>query len=225
MPRPASVYHPLREVRRILGLSQVKLANRIDVAPITIKKIEGGQRLSGEIARRIAAETGVMPWDLIGENKTFRIYDGSPLSKESYELRKHRDATTPMSLVDEYVRNFAFHIEILLDASLDGESNKFSQVVSALYRSLSGIKHDFKLDKEVESILKDSEPHGAPWAPGDLYFQLLCVDGTRVQRKSKPGARSDRFASRIQHADILKNGVAIKQNRALSSKKPVRRSL
>jgi transcriptional regulator with XRE-family HTH domain len=203
MARPASVYHPLREVRRILGLSQVELARRIHVAPITIKKIENRENeLSGEIAQRIAAETGVMPWELVGENKTFKIHDGSPLSKESYEMRKYCAATTPMAVIDEYVRNFAFHIEVLLDASLDGGSNKVSQVVGALYRSLTEIKLSFQLDKEVESILKDCEPEGVPWAPGDLYYQLLCVDGTRLQRKSKPEARSARFASRKEGADI-----------------------
>jgi transcriptional regulator with XRE-family HTH domain len=225
MPRPASVHHPLREVRRILGLSQVELAKRIHVAPVTIKKIESRENeLSSEIAQRIAAETGVMPWELVGENKTFKLYDSSPLSKESYEQRKHHIATTPMAVVDEYVRNFAFHIEVLLDASLDGGSNKFAQVVGALYRSLTEIKLSFKLDKGVESILKECEPEGVPWAPGDLYFQPLSVDGTRLQRKSKPEARSARFASRKEGADI-KHGATFKQPRAISSKKPVRRSL
>jgi len=210
MARPSSTYHPLREIRRILGLSQKRFAETISIAPVTLKKIESGELpLSDEVASRIFAETEV-PLGRVGGEYLSRLgrdiplttWDGRPLSREYYEERKKQAAFVPLERIDQVVDNLAFHIQVLLDAACELTNPNPQLVFGAIHAALSRIKEEFRLGDQVNSILTE---YRSSWAPG--YLGQMAG--------SKTEARARRYAERKENWDLRKRGV--------SARKPKRR--
>lgn len=203
MARPASTYHPLREIRRILGLSQKRFAEAISIAPVTLKKIENGDlKLSDEVASRIFAETEVPLWRLdgqklsrLGKDTPLTTWDGRPLSREQYEERKRSGALIPLERIDRIVQDLAFHIQVLLDAACASTPPKAQLVFGALQTELNQIKTEFRLDAQVEKVLAED---GGVWAPGHLGQAA----GSNHQ------ARAKRYAEREKKLDIKKRGIS-----------------
>lgn len=72
MPKPPTNPHPLYIVRKELGWTQQRLADKCGVAAVTIKKIEGRTlKPSRELLGRITFATGVDPDSLSRKSPTF----------------------------------------------------------------------------------------------------------------------------------------------------------
>jgi DNA-binding XRE family transcriptional regulator len=210
MARPPSNYHPLQEIRRILGLSQKDFAKTISVAPVTLKKIESRKlELSDEVASRIFAETEVPLFraeddylERLGKDIPLTTWDGRPLSREQYGKTKEQAALVPLERIDRAVESLAFHIQILLEAACELTHPKPHLVFGALQVALNRIKGEFGLGGQVSAILAE---YGSSWAPG--YLGPI--------ERPKPEARARRHTERKENWDLRKRGI--------SSKKPKRR--
>src|SRR5208282_4351492 len=100
MPRPSTKKHVLRTTREILDLSQVELARRVRLAPVTIKKIENHViAMSEKAALRISMVTGVDREQLIANSNPTKpevwigINKFAPLTKERFESAHHAVST------------------------------------------------------------------------------------------------------------------------------------
>src|SRR6266446_5151805 len=150
MARPPSTYHPLREIRSILGLTQKKFAETISIAPVTLKKIESGKlELSREVASRIFAETEVPLWRMdskylnrLGRDIPLTTWDGRPLLREYYQERKKQAALIPPERIKQVVDHLAFHIEVLLEAACESTNPNPQLVFFAIQSALNEIKEE-----------------------------------------------------------------------------------
>jgi len=81
MPKIPTNPHPLHQVRKALGWTQQKLADKCGVAVVTIKKIEGGALNPGvDLLGRIMWVTGVDPESILGSVATS---NGQPYTAEN----------------------------------------------------------------------------------------------------------------------------------------------
>ena len=223
MPRPASKFHPLREIRNILGLSQVELAKRVGCKAVTIKKIEAGTLNPGvRLARKLAAETHVSPNLFDQDYSALASYfisegvlkqipggDGKPLTLESHQKSIEGLRMTPQKEVDFTVKIFSMMIQVLLDASLESAQPKILHVTMALMDALDEIKADFGLDPQVKQILPLPYPSRKSWAS----WVRRAAEAKAIPLKLDPLARRERYRKRRE---------TIKLKKGESPKKPSR---
>ena len=98
MPKIPANPHPLYIVRKELGWTQQRLADKCGVAAVTIKKIEGRSLQPGrELLMRITWVTGVDPGSLSNKLPTFQNapYTGKAAQAylESFDTFKRGDFT------------------------------------------------------------------------------------------------------------------------------------
>jgi DNA-binding XRE family transcriptional regulator len=213
MPRPPSKSHPLREIRNVLGLSQVELARRVGCKAITIKKIEAGTLQPGDrLAKKLAAETDTYPHMLLDPAARITDTAGRPLTIESHREKIDRTRRTSQKQVDYFVKLFSMMIQALFDASLESPKPKIYHVLNALMDSIDDIKNDFGLIGEVEQILPKPDPLFRSWAASIVD----AAQQKRIPMKLDPLARSERYRKRRE---------TIKLKKGESPKKPSRRPL
>jgi transcriptional regulator with XRE-family HTH domain len=135
MPRKPSFYHPLRDLRAILGkeYTQKKFSREVGVSEVAIKRIENGTlKLSTEMKGRIAAFTGVDAESLDSGKFTTA---GRPFSTAAFGLFRIASRTRKMGEneaelnayeVDAQLRAIE-QIRTLTNAAAD--SNKFHVVL------------------------------------------------------------------------------------------------
>lgn len=101
MPRPPKFIHPLRKLRKILGVSQSSLAEDLRVSTSTIQSIELGRlNLSENLAHRAFFMTGVDPNELMKGNVIFFITNKN-YDNKSHSLWKEFDFNnTKKSMID-----------------------------------------------------------------------------------------------------------------------------
>ncbi len=206
MARPPSTYHPLREIRSILGLTQKKFAETISIAPVTLKKIESGKlELSREVASRIFAETEVPLWRMdskylnrLGRDIPLTTWDGRPLLREYYQERKKQAALIPPERIKQVVDHLAFHIEVLLEAACESTNPNPQLVFFAIQSALNEIKEEFRLGDQVKTILAK---YNSSWAPGWIGE----VAGSRTKEQA------ELYSERKEKLDIKQRGISAKK--------------
>jgi transcriptional regulator with XRE-family HTH domain len=210
MPRPATTNHPLRQVREILGITQIELAKRVGCSPVTIKKIENRKLIPGEkLIRRLAAETDVHSHILLDPEARLTDRQGKPLSREAHEEKVMLGRLISAKKVSFFVRMFSMMIEALLDASLEPAQPKIHHVFNALCDTLNELKADFDLDAEVEKILPNPNPLLHTWAVGIA----IAAEQKKIPLKLDPKARQQRYQKRRETIELKKD---------VSPKKPSR---
>lgn len=206
MARPASTHHPLREIRRILGVTQKAFAETISIAPVTLKKIEAGElAISDEVASRIFAETEIPLWGLnkehlerLGRDVPLTTWDGRSLSRKDYEQRKEKAASIPPERIDRVVKSFKLHIQVMLEAACEVKNPSSQLVFGAIQAALNRIREDFDLGGQVDAILAT---YGFWWAPGYAGQEEEVPSDVRVRR----------FKDRKDKLDFKKGRVDLKK--------------
>jgi transcriptional regulator with XRE-family HTH domain len=154
MPRPPTKLHVLRTIREILGLSQVALAKKIGVAPVTIKKIENHTiPMSKKTAELITDFTGVDKQQLLENSHPAepRNYYGESFSKQWFETNWNREITK--ETVDYYVRYISFHIQMALDACAGVRPRDGDAVINAFVSAVTEITEKFQLGSKVRELI------------------------------------------------------------------------
>jgi transcriptional regulator with XRE-family HTH domain len=160
----------LRTIRKRLGWSQVELAKRLGLAPVTIKKIENHVIvMSEDVAARISMLTGVdreqlianrnptRPEVLVGVNKSvdgqYSIVKG-PLTKKRFESAYDSSRLT-QEKVDFWLQFHAFRIQMLLDACVTNSPEKFHALSIALVSAIARIANkEFNLGDATQKLLQ-----------------------------------------------------------------------
>ena len=89
MPKKPRFNHPLRKVRKAIGLSQAGFARLIQCSTPTIHAVENGKRISPALETRIHVETGANTKELIKGRKGKALdQDGQPYSSDFYQCWK-----------------------------------------------------------------------------------------------------------------------------------------
>jgi transcriptional regulator with XRE-family HTH domain len=170
MPRPYRKKHVLRTTREILGLSQVELAKRVGVAPITITKIENHViAMSEDVASRISMLTGVDQEQLIANSNPAKpeIWIGikkstdgrysivkSPLTKKEFETARDSNLLT-REKVDFWLQFHTFRIQILLDACVTSSPEKYHALSMALVSAIARVANkEFNLHGTTQKLLQ-----------------------------------------------------------------------
>jgi transcriptional regulator with XRE-family HTH domain len=169
MARPATKEHVLRTTREILGWSQVDLAKKIGVSPVTIKKIENHVvAMSKEIASRISALTGVDKEQLIANTKPTRpevlvdvtkSADGQylivkgPLTKKRFDSA-HDSETLTQEKVDFWLAFHTFQIQMHLDACVTSSPERFHALSMALVSAVAEIAKEFNLSGATRNLIQ-----------------------------------------------------------------------
>jgi transcriptional regulator with XRE-family HTH domain len=209
MPRPATTDHPLRQVREILGITQIELAKRVACSPVTIKKIENRKLIPGEkLVRRLAAETDIHSHMLLEPEGRLTDRQGKLLSREAHKEKATLTRLTSAKQVNYFTKLFSMMIEALLEASLEPPQPKIHHVLNALRETLDELKTDFGLDTEVEKILPNPDPL-CTWATGIA----IAAEENKIPLKLDPKAKQQRYQRRRE---------TIKLKKDVSPKKPSR---
>ncbi len=149
--------HPLRRARKILGLSQAKLARLVGCKPISIRMIENGRlKMSHKLENRVVFETG-FDFFLSEERNELVNAFGEPLTADVRERMKEKTRAVDEAFVRRLADNFAFNIEVLLIASLATDSNRFWNVKREIGFELHKIGELFELGEGVLKILNKLE--------------------------------------------------------------------
>jgi transcriptional regulator with XRE-family HTH domain len=156
MARPPKRPHALRTTLKILGLTQVQLAKRLGIAPVTIEKfLNGVSTISEELAMRISNETGLDFEQLVlnGDPLNPRRADGSALLPH----RAVRTKTETRAQRQARLKRIARFVRALVNASLQAwveadDPKKFNFQVKLRMR-LPELLKEFGLDKRTAELM------------------------------------------------------------------------
>ena len=203
MPRPPTKLHVLRTVREILGLSQVALAKKIGVAPVTIKKIENLMvPMSKKTAELIADFTGVDKQKLLENTHPAepKNHWGDSFSKEWFETEYSKEITK--ETVDFHVRFISFHVQMALDACAGVRPREGDTVIHAFEAAIAEITEKFQLASKVR----------------ELMTKFIAINAGVPFIEEKTDARA-RYYALLEETRALKTQA---RQKARASKKPVR---
>ncbi|MEO8617682.1 MAG: helix-turn-helix transcriptional regulator [Luteolibacter sp.] len=150
MPKTTTV-HPLAIVRKELGWTQQKLADKCGVALVTIKKIEGKARLQPgrDLLGRIMWATGVDADSLSGKAPTFM---GLPYTGElgkahviGCTTRKNGDFQNPEMMAEGVEELFLLMSEVLV---LSARKNAYHTIRWSLVEWMADTVIEFGMEKE-----------------------------------------------------------------------------
>ena len=205
MPRPPTKLHVLRTIREILGLSQVALAKKIGVAPVTIRKIENlSVPMSEKTAELLSYFTGVDKGQLLENShpaEPENYLEGS-FSKQWFETEYNAEITK--QIADYYVRIISFKVQMALDACAGVRPRDGGAVFHALEIAVEEIIDKFELYSKAQELLRRFITINA-----DLPF-------TPIQENTDARAR---YYALLEETRALK---AQARQKAQASKKPVR---
>jgi transcriptional regulator with XRE-family HTH domain len=89
MPKKPKFNHPLRKVRKAIGLSQAGFARLLGCSTPTIHAVENGKRISRTLEARIYVETGANTQELSkGRKGKCLDQNGQPYSTDFYQCWK-----------------------------------------------------------------------------------------------------------------------------------------
>ena len=205
MPRPPTKLHVLRTIRKILGLSQVALAKKIGVAPVTIKKIENHMApMSKRTARLIADFTGVHEQQLLENSQPAepKNHWEESFSKQWFETEYNKEITK--ETVDYYVRYISFHVQIALDACAGMRPRDGDAVINAFVTAVQEITEKFQLGSKVRELM--------------TKFIVFKFDFPLTPVKENTDARA-RYYADLEETRSLKTQA---RQKAQGAKKPVR---
>ncbi len=116
MPRPPVISHPLRELRRHLGVSQAAFGQLIGVSPHTILSVENGRlKMSERLARRIEAVSGADAAELRkGLDGRLINRRGRPYTRADFEAWVGSAASSLGASPDQLAIKLASQIKTLL---------------------------------------------------------------------------------------------------------------
>ena len=154
MPRPPKRQHVLRTTLKILGMTQVELADRLGIATVTIEKfLSGDANISEELARRISKETGLDLEQLILNSDPLdpRTAGGTPFAKFRRELRAASEARGRRARMREASRFIKAAVAASLQAMLEADQVEFQM---ELRRHLDHLIKEFGLRERVIELLE-----------------------------------------------------------------------
>jgi len=157
MPRPATQKHPVRDLRKIIGKTQVAFARSIGISPGGLKRIENNDMdLSPRFALRIFAETGASA-EKLREGK-LRTESGKKYTAQFYEKWKERVFKQNEAIAIDTAKGLSGWIEILFRASVVGSRRRLWQVWRTLADATDDCARDFDLRGPIENILAKEKP-------------------------------------------------------------------
>jgi DNA-binding XRE family transcriptional regulator len=144
MPKKPRFNHPLRKVRKAIGMSQAEFARLVRCSTPTIHAIENGLlRISPILEARIHVETGANTQELVKCKKGKSLdQDGQPYTNEFYQRWKTRKANYDNSAA---LKDF----EALLEDAL--RLGKLSEVLIAAQECFFDIGKYLQETKETEN--------------------------------------------------------------------------
>jgi len=144
MPKKPRFNHPLRKVRKAIGMSQTEFARLVRCSTPTVHAIENGLlRISPTLEARIHVETGANTQELVKGKKGKSLdQDGQPYSNEFYQRWKTRKANYGNSAA---LKDF----EALLEDAL--RLGKLSEVLIAAQEWFFDIEKFLQETKETEN--------------------------------------------------------------------------
>ena len=189
MPRKPSNRSIIREIRQVLGWTQLQLANRLGVTLSTLNRVENGSlKISRRLALRLCWATGVPYADIVsnkeGPPQTLR----GPLSPETLvrmdqEVRELKPQDLKM-----LATNVAWLAESLFRAAFEDAPAKLWSLDAAIQAELAELETEFGLAGSVkrirqsdleaanEALGKDSEK-----ASSAVKMQLVSAGSAKTQ--------------------------------------------
>jgi transcriptional regulator with XRE-family HTH domain len=172
MPRPPKARHFVRDIRNALGWTQTDLADRIGVAPITVKRIENRTlKMSDVFATRLYWETGfngVFAGLDSNGGLVFVHRDGKtgPYTKEDYADWRRRVGKSTEEERKCLAESLHHWIQILFDATQSPDRDLFHPVYHAVTEAIDRVCKDFRLEEKADKIInKRWERWGGHWNP------------------------------------------------------------
>jgi transcriptional regulator with XRE-family HTH domain len=157
MPKEPSHPSVLRSVRKILNLSQPRLAQLVGVETVTIRKIEGGKlKLPPKLATRIAAATGANPLQLLEnfepETPYLALAHPEKLTLENYKQRTKPklDDDSTLAIIDGEVNMLAGNMYKMLTLSVP--KGTVWVVIFALREAVNRVSEDFGLQVKPQKF-------------------------------------------------------------------------
>ena len=149
------------QLRRIIKKSQSQFAAMIGVSIHTIISVENGRnQLSENLARRIEIATGA---DLRRRHKDeVAAVGGGRFTKDTFENWRARFSSDTKNAQARF-NEVKYWIELLLKAAAKsgqaGNRDRLPTVFMALTDWLAETRKAFKLEREIDEILEEDEPH------------------------------------------------------------------
>ena len=160
MPRKPTHRHVLRDLRTVLGMTQSKFADMLGVSLITVNRIENGSlNISRKIAVHVHVATGVRAAELMKGKTGKLLYEGGgEYTSASFDHWKRKALNAGVGQARDSAKNHAWWMEVLYRAAARGRANKLAPVVQTIGLAIDEAARTFKLQAEVEAILKEFKP-------------------------------------------------------------------
>lgn len=111
----------LKKIRKLNHLTQKELAEKVDVAEITIRKYENGERKpSIEMVEKLATTLKVTPLDLLGYSNSLSSTDNMYINLNINNLISLSQSP------DDSIRDLARTLEILIDNVASNTVNRYN---------------------------------------------------------------------------------------------------
>jgi len=161
MPTKSAHAQRMIQLRRIIKKSQSQFAAMIGVSIHTVISVENGRnQLSENLARRIEIATGA---DLRRRHKDeVAAVGGGQFTANTFEDWRARFSSDKKNAEARF-NEIKFWIELLLRAAArsgrGGNRDRLPTVCMALTDWLAETRKAFKLEREIDEILEEEEPH------------------------------------------------------------------
>lgn len=159
MPRPPTYPSVIRSARQILGLSQIELARRTNMAKITLNKIENGQMgVSLVVAQQIACEL-LVSRDQIRENSDplhpKLLGTQEPLTLENWQELRKRMKEVPKERYNRAFKELSGYVERLLSDS--AKAGRFDFAAGFLLDAIADVRLRIGLIRRSEPTRRSVE--------------------------------------------------------------------
>ena len=95
----------MQEARNLLGYSQLKLANELNVSPSYIGEIEKGRKFpSAKMLQRIADTLNLKPYQLFLDKEDVEEFDREDLRRKMYALIKDKIDSDLTEIRDDFLK-------------------------------------------------------------------------------------------------------------------------
>lgn len=178
MPRPAKNPSAIKELRKIINLTQPEFCVITGINITTYQSIETSRLpLSREVMRRIKFATGCRFIEVNGLWKpTMQDWRGRPYTADSFALWQKIQCGPMQMRVDERIKQAGALAQLIVEAGYREKRglSVFREVVNAL----DGIQKDYELEKAMTAILgKDY----VDWLSGFFYIPSELEQGAKYE--------------------------------------------
>jgi len=152
----------IREIRRVLGLTQTEFAALIGSTKDTIASWETGRNaMSTGMAWRVSLQTGVDEQSILEWKGYLKTRDGKPFTKEEYEGHGKRFWGGSVEQgMKKQLDNCQDALELLMRASVKGKDEtqaraRMAGVVNSFVQWCQQTRKDYELERPVDELLAE----------------------------------------------------------------------